>query len=81
MILRKVLLVGLVLGLSGCAAIEYPLPTCSGLARRPLNKSMWDWDKGSLSLLDEVPGSAGGAVLRVVANAFDITGSYRSCNG
>jgi hypothetical protein len=42
---------------------------------------MWDWDKGSLSLLDEVPGSAGGAVLRVVANAFDIAGSYRSCNG
>ncbi|AGF74932.1 type IV secretion protein VblB7 [Bartonella australis AUST/NH1] len=33
--------------MSGCASwdkMAYPLPKCNGYARRPLNKSMWDWD-------------------------------------
>lgn len=33
------------LGLSGCQGARYPLPSCDGYSRRPLNRSMWDWDK------------------------------------
>src|SRR4051812_32906587 len=35
---------GLVLG--GCSGILGPrgAPTCDGVSRRPLNRSMWDWD-------------------------------------
>ena len=32
---------------SGCAAIRYPLPTCDGSARRPLNAEHWTYDKQS----------------------------------
>ena len=46
---------GLVLG--GCSGILGPrgAPTCDGLSRRPLNRSMWDWDvaapsRGTLGL-------------------------------
>ena len=37
----------LALILSGCASILGPkgAPTCDGMSRRPLNRSMWDWDR------------------------------------
>jgi type IV secretion system protein VirB7 len=85
-VLRKIFLIGLVVSLSGCAAIQYPLPSCSGAARRPLNKSMWDWQKAGLptglSILGETPASDAGSSLASVANhVLGIAGSYRSCNG
>lgn len=80
--LRGVFLIGLVLGLSGCASIQYPLQSCSGAARRPLNKSMWDWEKGGFSILGQAPiPDAGSTVAAVATRVFDIAGSYRSCNG
>lgn len=30
--------------LAGCASISYPLPKCDGYSRRPLNRSMWQWE-------------------------------------
>lgn len=30
--------------LSGCASLTYPLPKCDGYSRRPLNRSMWEWE-------------------------------------
>ncbi len=30
--------------ISGCASISYPLPKCDGYSKRPLNRSMWQWE-------------------------------------
>ena len=34
------------LGLSACASLAGPhaAPSCDGSARRPLNRSLWDWE-------------------------------------
>lgn len=37
-------MMGLMAAVSGCATQSYPLPKCDGYAKRPLNRSMWDWD-------------------------------------
>ena len=41
----------LALILGGCASILGPrgAPTCDGMSRRPLNRSMWDWDRAAPS--------------------------------
>lgn len=39
-------MLGLLAAVSGCASLVYPLPKCDGYAKRPLNRSMWDWDAG-----------------------------------
>ncbi|TCQ02659.1 type IV secretion system protein VirB7 [Rhizobium sp. PP-F2F-G36] len=31
--------------LTGCASLSYPLPKCDGAAKRPLNRSMWQWQE------------------------------------
>ncbi|MEI2298716.1 hypothetical protein [Ensifer sp. MJa1] len=33
--------------LSSCASMTYPLPKCDGYSRRPLNRSMWQWENDS----------------------------------
>ncbi|MFQ6163834.1 hypothetical protein [Sinorhizobium meliloti] len=33
--------------LSGCTSLTYPLPKCDGYSRRPLNRSMWQWEDNS----------------------------------
>ncbi|MFK3781439.1 hypothetical protein [Agrobacterium sp. NPDC089420] len=79
--------------LSGCASISYPLPKCDGYSRRPLNRSMWQWeDKGTLQKpasenarsqttlavpYAEEPASATLAAF----THFDAAGSYRPCEG
>ena len=35
--------------LSGCASFYRAPPTCDGLARRPLNRSLWDWEGATLA--------------------------------
>ena len=32
---------------TGCATIRYPLPSCDGGARRPLNAGLWTTEKRS----------------------------------
>ena len=39
-------MMGLLAAVSGCASLSYPLSKCDGYAKRPLNRSMWDWDAG-----------------------------------
>lgn len=37
----------MLLALGGCASLAYPLPKCDGYSRRPLNRSMWEWEGDS----------------------------------
>lgn len=39
-------LVATATGLGGCTSVmgPTPAPSCEGSARRPLNRSMWDWE-------------------------------------
>ncbi|MHC1550890.1 hypothetical protein [Phyllobacterium sp. K27] len=30
--------------LSACSSLTHPLPKCDGYSRRPLNRSMWQWE-------------------------------------
>ncbi|MEK4032251.1 type IV secretion pathway protein [Methylocystis sp. IM3] len=36
--------------LGGCATFSSAPPSCDGLARRPLNRSLWDWESGSAAI-------------------------------
>jgi type IV secretion system protein VirB7 len=45
-VIRLLALMVLLAAVSGCATFSYPLPKCDGYAKRPLNRSMWDWDQG-----------------------------------
>jgi type IV secretion system protein VirB7 len=42
--------------LGSCATFSSAPPTCDGLARRPLNRSLWDWE-GAPQALGSVPSS------------------------
>jgi type IV secretion system protein VirB7 len=35
--------------LGGCASFSSGPSTCDGLARRPLNRSLWDWEGATLA--------------------------------
>ncbi|MBM3654470.1 MAG: type IV secretion pathway protein [Alphaproteobacteria bacterium] len=43
--------------LGGCATFSSAPPTCDGLARRPLNRSLWDWE-GAPQALGSVSSSS-----------------------
>lgn len=78
--------------LAGCATLSYPLPKCDGYAKRPLNRSMWEWEggKGTAGQQHSSLSKEGGAALAFAepvhasdtqtafAN-FDVAGSYRAC--
>jgi type IV secretion system protein VirB7 len=86
-------MMGLMAAVSGCATLNYPLPKCDGYTKRPLNRSMWDWDAGKAqgdqqqSSLAGGTGTAlafadqsGGATSETVAFArFDEAGSHAAC--
>lgn len=85
-------MMGLLAAVSGCATLSYPLPKCDGYAKRPLNRSMWDWDAGKAqgtklqsSLATEETALAftdqsADAVAKSLAFAgFDEAGSHTSC--
>jgi type IV secretion system protein VirB7 len=42
--------------LGGCATFSSAPPTCDGFARRPLNRSLWDWE-GAPQALGSAPSS------------------------
>lgn len=89
---RTLLLCLSLFALSGCATLGYPLPKCDGYAKRPLNRSMWEWESGK-----QVPGqqhyslAAGtspalaftlkqnGGGLHPAFAGFDEAGSHRAC--
>lgn len=47
--IRPFLLAGLMCVTAGCASLNSPPPKCDGYAKRPLNRSMWEWNEPSLS--------------------------------
>jgi type IV secretion system protein VirB7 len=78
--------------LAGCGSITHPLPKCDGYSRRPLNRSMWQWDGDG----KEANQSTTGAITEPTSRAasfgeepasvtpaafaqFDVAGSYRPC--
>lgn len=76
--------------LSGCASLSYPLPKCDGYSRRPLNRSMWEWEDNKN--LTEKRSSAQPSISQQAAAAyveegrapaalarFDIAASNRPC--
>lgn len=90
--IRVILLLFLAADLAGCASISHPLPKCDGYSRRPLNRSMWQWDDnnaGKQSVSEIAPATAASHVasygeepvtVEPAAFAhFDPVGSYRPC--
>jgi type IV secretion system protein VirB7 len=50
--------------LGGCAIWSKAPPSCDGLARRPLNRSLWDWETGTPLALPELPIPPSAPVIR-----------------
>src|SRR5689334_19707455 len=42
--IRIIVSILLAMELTGCASKSHPLPKCDGYSRRPLNRSMWQWE-------------------------------------
>lgn len=81
-------------GLAGCGSISHPLPKCDGYSRRPLNRSMWQWEsdrKTEQPTTETIPGEptshAASYAEEPASTApaafahFDVAGSYRPCEG
>ena len=81
--------------LGGCAIWSKAPPSCDGLARRPLNHSLWDWETGTPLATPEppIPSSAPALIIRKGETSpsapstqlatsgpwADIAASYRAC--
>ena len=73
--------------LGGCASLANAPPSCDGYARRPLNRSMWDWEAGR-PVVAGAPRPAQTSTIEHPSPAlqvaglrpFDQTGSLRSCS-
>ena len=85
-------MMGLLAAVSGCATLSYPLPKCDGYAKRPLNRSMWDWDAGKAQGNPQQQSSRAGGdalalaiaeheptVATVAFAGFDEAGSHAAC--
>lgn len=89
---RALLLCLTLSALSGCATLSYPLPKCDGYAKRPLNRSMWEWEGGKGPARQQhssLPNEDSAALAfaetvhapdaQTVFASFDAAGSYRAC--
>jgi type IV secretion system protein VirB7 len=81
--------------LGGCATWSKAPPSCDGSVRRPLNRSLWDWETGTpLATPEQAPpptasdplirkGDAGSSVPAGQSSAsgshIDIAASYHAC--
>jgi type IV secretion system protein VirB7 len=78
--------------LTGCGSISHPLPKCDGYSRRPLNRSMWQWesdgktDQPTTGAIPADPASRAASFAEESASAtpaafehFDVAVSYRPC--
>ncbi|WDZ80880.1 hypothetical protein PWG15_24315 (plasmid) [Ensifer adhaerens] len=90
--LRTFPLLCMAVALSGCASLTYPLPKCDGYSRRPLNRSMWEWQDNKN--LQQKHSEARQAAAPSVATAYvdesreppafahlGFDASYRPCGG
>lgn len=89
---RMLLSLLMLASLAGCAAISHPLPKCDGYSRRPLNRSMWQWE-GERKMDQSTTGAIAASPLSHVASfaeekpgaapaafeQFDVSGSSRPC--
>lgn len=87
-LLRLTYVAALVAATSGCATLTYPLPKCDGYSKRPLNRSMWDWNgergsshqigaAGSSDLVDLKLGAA--LAEHAITASLDVARSHRTC--
>lgn len=79
--------------LGGCASFSSAPPSCDGMARRPLNRSMWDWENAPASVSASPPlmrRADAGSPIRVAKETplaptlrqpprFDVAAAYRAC--
>ena len=55
-LLCAVLATGACLAIAGCGTlVSIRPPSCDGYARRPLNRSLWDWETAKLTAAASVP--------------------------
>nr|WP_164924076.1 type IV secretion system protein VirB7 [Sinorhizobium fredii] len=76
---------------SGCTTLSQPLPKCDGYSRRPLNRSMWQWQQDDVlkgphsGLTPTEPASLRSSYAEEgpadPQSNFDLMGSYLSCAG
>lgn len=86
---KTALLLVLAATLAGCASLTYPLPKCDGYSRRPLNRSMWEWEGDSKLKQQQSNASPSTSVKPFVEEVSEpaafahlgIDGSYRRCEG
>lgn len=82
------------LTVTGCAGWNKGAPSCDGSAKRPLNKSLWDWEaKPPAPPVPELPpvkrlgqaepsGASGRFTqAEVTWSTFDIARSFQQCGG
>lgn len=74
----------LLTGLTGCSGFPKPAPSCDGTAKRPLNRSLWDWEaKSPAAPAAESTKAASPPVQRLgalrPAESFAMAASYRPC--
>ncbi|QAB00946.1 MULTISPECIES: hypothetical protein [Agrobacterium tumefaciens complex] len=87
--IKPALLLVLAATLGGCASLTYPLPKCDGYSRRPLNRSMWEWESDSKLKQQQSNASSSMSATPYAEEArepaafahLDIDGSYRRCEG
>lgn len=87
--IKPTLLLVIAATLGGCASLTYPLPKCDGYSRRPLNRSMWEWEGDSKLKQQQSNASSSSSVTPFVEEGkkheafapFDAEQSYRRCEG
>lgn len=89
---RVITSVLLAITVTGCAAMNKGAPSCDGSAKRPLNRSLWDWEATPPAATQpdtpvvkrlgqsqhELPARGIGQVA-TAWYAFDIARSFRAC--
>lgn len=87
-LLKLACVTALLAALSGCATLMYPLPKCDGYSKRPLNRSMWQWEgqqgasgqTGEAGSLTPAHVEGEGTPSKLAAiEGLDIAGSHRAC--
>lgn len=92
-LVRVFMMLGVLAVVSGCATLSYPLPKCDGYAKRPLNRSMWEWEGGKQPTAEQhssldaedtrklayVPAEEAETTVQTVFTNFNEAGSHRAC--
>ncbi|MDK4732059.1 hypothetical protein [Rhizobium sp. CNPSo 3490] len=93
--IRVGLLLFLIPSLAACGSMSHPLPKCDGYSRRPMNRSMWQWQDNRSAEQPTTGAVSAQPLSQAVAYVedslpsaapaafapFDIAGSYRPCEG